>query len=88
MAICPYGMIQEITGSSAFKSYGTMKSIGTLSSGSIVSASVGGTQTVAVKMPASMNNAVAFYIGSSSATITTGSSVSVSLDDNGVYFRS
>ena len=88
LAICPYGMIQEITGSSAFKSYGTMKTIGTLSSGGIVSASVGGTQTVAVKMPASMNNAVAFYIGSSSATITTGSSVSVSLDDNGVYFRS
>lgn len=88
LAICPYGMVQEITGSSSFKSYGTMKTIGTLSSGSIVSASVGGTQTVAVKVPASMSNAVAFYIGSSSATITTGSSVSVSLDDNGVYLRS
>ena len=39
----------------------------------------------AVEMPSSMSNAVAFYIGSNSASITTGSA---NLDDNGVYIRS
>ncbi len=44
------------------------------------------TAMAAVKLPASMSNAVAFYIGSSSASIATGS-VS-NLDGNGVFIRS
>lgn len=86
LAICPSGMTQEITNSSAFKSYGTQKSMGSLSKGTTVTATVGGTLMAAVQMPVSVNNAVAFYIGSTSATISTGS-VS-GLDDNGVYIRS
>lgn len=85
LAICPNGMIQEITGSNAFKSYGTQKSMGSLSKGTVVTASVNGTLMAAVEMPSSMSNAVAFYIGSNSASITTGSA---NLDDNGVYIRS
>ncbi len=44
------------------------------------------TVVAAVKLPASMSNAVAFYIGSSSASKITGS-VS-DLDGNGVFIRS
>jgi len=86
LAICPSGMTQEITNSNAFKSYGTQKSMGSLSKGTTVTATVGGTLMAAVQLPASMNNAVAFYIGSTSATISTGSVAN--LDDNGVYIRS
>ena len=39
----------------------------------------------AVELPKSINNAVAFYIGSTSATIETGT-VS-GLDSNGIYLR-
>ena len=86
LAICPSGMTQEITGSNTFKSYGTQKSMGSLSKGTVVTASVNGSVMAAVKLPASMSNAVAFYIGSSSASIATGS-VS-NLDGNGVFIRS
>ena len=86
LAICPSGMTQEITGSSAFKTYGVQKSMGSLSKGTVVTASVNGSVMAAVKLPASMSNAAAFYIGSSNASISTGS-VS-NLDENGVYFRS
>jgi len=85
LAICPSGMTQEITGSSAFKSYGTQKSMGSMSKGTVVTATVNGTLMVAVELPCSVSNAMAFYIGSSSATVSTGS-VS-GLDDNGVYLR-
>ena len=85
LVICPSGMTQEITGSSAFKSYGTQKSMGSMSKGTVVTATVNGTLMVAVELPCSVSNAMAFYIGSSSATISTGS-VS-GLDDNGVYLR-
>ncbi len=85
LAICPNGMTQEITGSKAFKSYGTQKSMGSLSKGTVVTATVNGTLMAAVEMPSSMSNAVAFYIGSSSASISTGSASN--LDSNGVYLR-
>ena len=86
LAICPSGMTNEITGSSAFKSYGTQKSLGSVKSGTIVSASVNGTVMAAVELPVSISNASAFYIGSTNATISTGS-VS-GLDSNGVYLKS
>ena len=86
LAICPNGMTNEITGSSAFKSYGTQKSLGSLKAGTVVTASVSGTIMAAVEIPTSMSNASAFYIGSTNATISTGS-VS-GLDSNGVYLKS
>ncbi len=86
LAICPSGMTEEITNSSTFQSYGTQKSLGSVSSGTVIKASVNGTLMAAVKMPASLSNAVAFYIGSNSATIETGS-VS-NLDENGAYVKS
>ena len=85
LAICPTGMTQEITGSNAFKSYGTQKSLGTVSKGTVISATVGGTVVAAVKLPCNVSSACAFYIGSSSATISTGS-VS-GLDVEGIYFN-
>ena len=85
LAICPSGMTQEITGSNAFKSYGTQKSLGTVTKGTVVSASVGGTVMAAVKLPCNVSNSCAFYIGSTNATISTGS-VS-GLDVEGIYFN-
>ncbi|MBR6214363.1 MAG: carbohydrate-binding domain-containing protein [Candidatus Methanomethylophilaceae archaeon] len=86
LAICPNGMTNEITCSSAFKSYGTQKSLGSLKAGTVVTASVSGTIMAAVEIPTSISNASAFYIGSTNATISTGS-VS-GLDSNGVYLKS
>lgn len=86
LAICPSGMTQEVTGSSAFRSYGSQQSFGSLSKGTVVTATVNGTAMLAVKMPASLSNCLAVYIGSSSATISSGSS-SLTLNDDGAYVR-
>ena len=86
LAVCPTGMTQEVTGSSAFRSYGSQQSFGSLSSGTTVSASVNGTVMLAVKMPVSLSNCLAVYIGSNTASISSGSS-SLSLNDDGVYVK-
>jgi len=85
LAICPTGMTGEITNCSTFKSYGTQQYMSSISKGTVVKATVGGTLMAAIQMPVSMNGAAVFYIGSTGASISTGS-VS-GMDDNGVYFR-
>lgn len=86
LAICPSGMTNEITSSKSFSQYGTQKNMGSLSKGTIVTATVGGTLMAAVELPCSVSSACAFYIGSNSASISTTSSLS-NLDDNGVYLK-
>ncbi len=86
LAICPTGMTQEVTGSSVFKSSGTQQSFSSLSSGTVVTAKVNGTVMAAVKIPTSLGSSLAVYLGSTSATITSGSA-SVTLNDDGAYVR-
>jgi len=86
LAICPNGMTQEVTGSSAFRSYGSQQSFSSLNKGTVVTTTVNGTAMLAVKMPVSLSNCFAVYIGSTSATISSGSS-SLSLNDDGAYVR-
>ncbi len=85
LAICPSGMTQEVqnyTISGTGK--GTVKSnAGSLSSGTVVSATAG-SSVLAAKLPTGINNAFVIYLESTTATITTGSS-SYSFDSNGVY---
>ncbi|MBE6518461.1 MAG: carbohydrate-binding domain-containing protein [Thermoplasmata archaeon] len=84
LAICPTGMTQEITSSSAYKNSGTSKTM-SLSSGATVIAKVSGTVMAAIKMPVAMNNAVVVYLGSTSAELSTGSQSG--LNDDGVYYK-
>ena len=85
LAICPSGMTQEVQNYTISGSgNATVKSnLGSLSSGTTVTATAG-SSVLAVKLPASVSNAFAIYLGPSSATITSGSS-SYRFDSNGVY---
>lgn len=84
LAICPTGMTQEtLNTNTSAKTYRT----GSFSSGSYVYASVSGSVQLAVKMPVSISSGYAIYLGSSSATIGTASSLSSSMTEvfSGVY---
>ena len=84
LAICPTGMTQEtLNTNTSAKTY----RIGSFSSGSYVYASVSGSVQLAVKMPVSISSGYAIYLGSSSATIGTASSLSSSMTEvfSGVY---
>lgn len=58
-----------------------------LSSGSYLTVSVGSSTVVTVKMPCSISSALAIYLGSSSASMTSSSSSSAVLDENGVAWN-
>lgn len=82
LAICPTGMTNEVTKYNKTAGYGTTKT-GSFSNGSyVVVAGV-----VAVKMPVGISNGFAIYLGETSGSITTASSASYTLDDNGVYWN-
>ncbi len=64
----------------------TIASSVSLSSGGYVTVTVSGTTVLTVKMPCAMS-AYAVYLGSSSATVSSASSTSASLDSNGVCWN-
>lgn len=85
LAVMPQGgMTSEATNCSGFTSLATQKSL-SLSSGGYITASVSGEVQTALRLPCSMS-ATVIYLGSPSATLQTSSSVSYTLDSDGVYF--
>jgi hypothetical protein len=85
VAIMPSGgMTSEMTNCSNFSSIGT-KSTLSLTASQYLTVKVNSSVVLAVKNPASIN-AMAVYLGSNSATISASSSVSYTLDGNGVYW--
>lgn len=81
LAVCPTGMTSECEMCQNFSSV-AVKTTKSLTSGTYIT--VGG--EIAVKMPTSINNGYIVYLsGSSNKTISTSSSVSYTLDNNGVY---
>lgn len=85
VAIMPSGgMSSEAVHCSNFNSIGTNKTA-SLSAGSYLTVTVGGAEVVTVKMPTKLSGRV-IYLGSSSAAVSTDTSVSVNLDENGVYW--
>ena len=69
LAICPTGMTQEVMNADTWSSSATYKTM-SLSSGSTVKVSVGGSTVMSVTMPVTISNAFVVYLGSNSATIT------------------
>ena len=85
LAICPSGgMWNESIKCSGFNNVGKYAS-GSLSKDQVLTVSVGGSLSVALKMPVSLSSVV-IYLGSNSPTFGTSSSSSVSFDANGVYW--
>ena len=76
LAICPQGMTSECLncsgGVSGIGRYSTVSA----SSGYYLTASVSSSAQMAIKMPATLSNAFVLYLGSSSASLSTSSSVS------------
>ncbi len=70
LAICPTGMTQEISRVSNWSSVASTAT-GSLSSGTTVKVTVGGSIVASVKMPVSISNAYIIYLGSSNAAIST-----------------
>ncbi len=86
IAVMPQGgMTSEATHCSNFSSIATRKTV-SLSSDSYLTVKVSGSMVSAVKIPARIS-ATVIYLGSKSATLSSESSVSVTLDDNGVYWN-
>ena len=65
----------------------TTKSSLSLSSNGYLTVSTSGSTVAVVKMPCNMNNAYVVYLGSSSASISSSTSNSNTLDSNGVYWK-
>lgn len=87
VAVTPSGgMSGESKMCSNFSSIATSKTLN-LSSGSYLTVSSGGKTAVSVKMPCSMSSAMAIYLGSNSASITSSSSTSSVTDSNGVCWN-
>ena len=83
VAIMPRGgMSNEATHCQSFSSVGKSTQIA-LSSGSFLVVGINNT-TATVKMPASISSALVIVLGDSSPSVTTGSSASAVLDENGV----
>ena len=86
IAVMPRGgMTSEATHCSNFSSIATSSSV-SLSSGSYLTVKVSGNTVSTVKMPTSIS-AMVVYLGSKSASISSESSGSATLDDNGVYWN-
>ena len=79
------GMSSEAQNCSSFSSIGTSSSI-SLSSGNYLIVKVNSTTKSVIKMPCSMS-ASAIYLGSNSASFSSSSSNSLTLDSNGVYWN-
>ena len=79
-------MTSECMACSNFSSIGKYSTI-SASSGSYLYASVSGSATIAVKMPCNLSNAFVMYLGSSSASFSTSSSVPSGLSEvvSGMY---
>lgn len=85
VAVMPSGgMTSEVTNCNNFSSIGTKTTI-SLSASQYFTVKVSSNVVLAVQNPASIS-AMVVYLGSNSATISTASSVSYSLDGNGVYW--
>ena len=85
LAIMPSNaMTSESKHCSNFSSIGKAQSV-SLSANGYATVTVGGSVSVSVKMPKAMS-ALAIYLGSSSASITSASSSAGSADSNGVYW--
>lgn len=80
------GMSSEAKNCSNFSSVGVSTNLN-LSQNTYVVVKVGSTVMTAVKMPVSVNS-LTLYLGSSSASISTASSVDVSVNADGYYFNS
>jgi len=86
IAVMPRGgMTSEATHCSNFSSIATSTSV-SLNSGSYLTVKVSGKTVSTVKMPTSIS-AMVVYLGSKSASISSESSNSATLDDNGVYWN-
>ena len=86
VAVMPSGgMINEATNCQSFSSIGTSKSI-SLSSGGYLTVAVDGDTVVTVKMPSGISGRV-IYLGDRSASISSATSSSESLDSNGVRWK-
>ncbi len=82
-ATCPQGMTQEMTHVSG----GSYKAgTSSLSTSTYVTVKFGSAETLVVKMPVSISNAYLFALYSSQPSISTSTSNSYTLDDNGVYW--
>ncbi len=80
------GMSSEAKNCSNFSSVGVSTNIN-ISQNTYVVVKVGSTVMTAVKMPVSVNS-LTLYLGSSSASISTASSVDVNVNADGYYFNS
>ena len=83
LAACPTGMTQQVTqylpsGSSVSKNM-------SLSKGSYLTVTEGGSTVAVAKIPVNISNGYVVYMNSGSATISTVTSTSLTLDDNGGY---
>ena len=84
VALCPPGgMSNESTNCSNFSSVGSKTTI-SLTKDNYLTVKVSNETVFVVKVPKSLN-ALAVYLGSNSASFTSGSSTTVELDSNGVY---
>ncbi len=87
IAIMPSGgMTSEATHCSNFSSVAT-KSTLSLTSGRYLNVTVSGSAVASVKMPTSINSAMAIYLGSKSATLASGTSAAGSVNADGVYWK-
>lgn len=85
LAIMPSGgMSSEATHCQNFSSVGINKTA-SIASGEYLTVSVSGKDVVTVKLPTTINSRV-IYLGSSSASISTGKTTSLALNGNGVYW--
>lgn len=80
------GMTSEATHCQNFSSVATRSSL-SLTSGRYLNVTVSGSTVASVKMPTSMNSAVAIYLGSSSATFASGTSAAGTVNADGVYWK-
>lgn len=86
IAVMPRGgMTSEATHCSNFSSIGTRSSL-SLNSGSYLTVKVSGKVVSTVKMPDSIS-AMVIYLGSKSASVSSETSSSATLDNNGVYWN-
>lgn len=83
IAICPVGMTQEVERYDKTTGYATTKSNFSVTANNYVTVS----GVVTVKMPKSITNAFAIYLGTTSGSITTSSSTTSTLDANGVCWN-
>lgn len=87
LAIMPSGgMSSEATNCSNFSSIATKTSL-SLSQGNYLNISISSTDICTVKMPTPVNNAIVIYLGSKSASMTSVTSSSKTLDNNGIYWN-